>query len=334
MLSRPVSVANNFYGERLTGDARRIYDALVADRARGIMRTSVAVDDAENVSANASAALEAVNFGCAELFFVGKAGELSFDGRAVTLEHECIFPEDELDAYREALDEAVESFAASVYYSDDRGVLERLNEMLSTTVTGVDGREDVYGSAYGALVLGAARCEGYTKAAQILLSRCGIPSVMAAGRARSSDGREENHAWTIATVDGRDYSFDFTWNARRIAYGIPSQEYMFLPDSDMLREHFPMFEGYPKCTDASATFWARHGGELEFISDLAGVDIMPYGKHFFTMARLNEQIPPADERDVIFGMMQSELSPSSYGSLSGYTYNRSLGVVTFYFLNE
>ena len=61
---------------------------------------------------------------------------------------------------------------------------------------------------------------------------------------------------------------------------------------------------------------------------------MPYGKHFFTMARLNEQIPPADERDVIFGMMQSELSPSSYGSLSGYTYNRSLGVVTFYFLNE
>ena len=95
------------------------------------MRTSVAVDDAENVSANASAALEAINFGCAELFFVGKAGELSFDGRAVTLEHECIFPEDELDAYREALDEAVESFAASVYYSDDRGVLERLNEMLS-----------------------------------------------------------------------------------------------------------------------------------------------------------------------------------------------------------
>ena len=52
------------------------------------------------------------------------------------------------------------------------------------------------------------------------------------------------------------------------------------------------------------------------------------------MARLNEQIPPADERDFIFGMMQSELSPSSYGSLSGYTYNRSLGVVTFYFLNE
>ena len=111
MLSKPVSVANNFYGERLTGDARRIYDALIADRARGIMRTSVAVDDAENVSANASAALEAVNFGCAELFFVGKAGALSFDGRAVTLEHECIFPEDELDAYREALDEAVERLA-------------------------------------------------------------------------------------------------------------------------------------------------------------------------------------------------------------------------------
>lgn len=60
-------------------------------------------------------------------------------------------------------------------------------------------------TAYGALVLGTAVCQGYAKAYCLLLSRCGIPSVYVSSSAM-------NHGWTMVQLGGSWYHVDVTWD--------------------------------------------------------------------------------------------------------------------------
>lgn len=79
-------------------------------------------------------------------------------------------------------------------------------------------REDgVYdGTAYGALVLGYARCEGYSKALTLLLREAGIECLTLTGEAWSADDSQtrapQKHAWNVAYIDGAYYQMDVTWD--------------------------------------------------------------------------------------------------------------------------
>ena len=64
--------------------------------------------------------------------------------------------------------------------------------------------EDSY-NAYGALVNGTAVCEGYARAYQVLLGRCGVDAVMV-----SSLGM--NHGWNLVKLGGSWYHVDVTWD--------------------------------------------------------------------------------------------------------------------------
>ncbi len=64
-------------------------------------------------------------------------------------------------------------------------------------------------SAYGALVNGKAVCEGYSRAMQLLLKKCGIASTPVLG---SSIETGEQHMWNMVTINGKDYHLDVTWN--------------------------------------------------------------------------------------------------------------------------
>ena len=64
-------------------------------------------------------------------------------------------------------------------------------------------------TAYGALVEGTAVCEGYARAMQLLLKRCGIHSTLVVGQSVESD---EGHMWNMVTVNGCNYHLDATWD--------------------------------------------------------------------------------------------------------------------------
>lgn len=64
-------------------------------------------------------------------------------------------------------------------------------------------------SAYGALVEGEAVCEGYARAIQLLLKRCGIHSTLVIGESVKSG---EQHMWNLVSVNGKEYHLDATWN--------------------------------------------------------------------------------------------------------------------------
>ncbi|MDL2259154.1 hypothetical protein LJC42_08440, partial [Eubacteriales bacterium OttesenSCG-928-K08] len=73
------------------------------------------------------------------------------------------------------------------------------------------------GTAYGALVLGQARCEGYSQALNLTLRRAGIDSLILTGEARtpateSSPEKVERHSWNAAKIGGSYYQLDATWD--------------------------------------------------------------------------------------------------------------------------
>ena len=61
--------------------------------------------------------------------------------------------------------------------------------------------------AYGALVSGAAVCEGYAEALQYVLQRAGIQSYIVTGT-----GNGGPHAWNLVRLDGNYYYTDLTWD--------------------------------------------------------------------------------------------------------------------------
>ena len=78
-------------------------------------------------------------------------------------------------------------------------------------------KEDEH-NAYGALVDRKAVCDGYARAADLLLKICGIETKIVYGMCSEdlavfgSEDYEENHAWNLVKIDGKWYHIDITWD--------------------------------------------------------------------------------------------------------------------------
>ncbi len=67
----------------------------------------------------------------------------------------------------------------------------------------------------GALLDGKAVCEGYARAMQYLLQKCGIECAEVVGHVRKENGEKDvPHAWNILKIDGEYYYLDTTWDDR------------------------------------------------------------------------------------------------------------------------
>jgi hypothetical protein len=65
----------------------------------------------------------------------------------------------------------------------------------------------------GVFLNGAAVCEGYARAMQYLLQKCGVECAEVAGYIRKETGeRNGAHAWNILKIDGDYYYLDTTWD--------------------------------------------------------------------------------------------------------------------------
>jgi len=82
-------------------------------------------------------------------------------------------------------------------------------------------------TAYGALIEGSAVCDGYARAAQLLMSMCGIESLYVVGTANNGVG----HAWNMVKLNGQWYQLDVTWDD-----GSYSRSDYFLVTDDYMRQ--------------------------------------------------------------------------------------------------
>ena len=118
-------------------------------------------------------------------------------------------------------------------------------------------------TAYGALVLGKAVCQGYSQAYRLLMSRCGIPTAYV-----SSDAM--NHGWTMVKLGDSWYHVDVTWDdPTPDTPGSARHKYFLLSDaaiSDAEHKHYDWEADYA-CTDTrfdGDKFWMSLTSPIPF----------------------------------------------------------------------
>lgn len=110
--------------------------------------------------------------------------------------------------------------------------------------------------AYGCLVEGAAKCEGYAKAFLYAARRAGLEAMCVPG----TTDRGEAHIWNMAKIDGKYCHIDVTWDDDDSYDGEVAHACFAVPDT-VFADHLPdetMFTP-PASTDQTKTYYQMYG---------------------------------------------------------------------------
>ena len=110
--------------------------------------------------------------------------------------------EKKVEQIKKDLEEIDGAFAKELY----------IHDLIIDNCEYVSSNDMIQSTAYGALIDGKASCEGYAKAAKILLDAAGIENYLMCGVAARDDGSEEGHMWNVVIIDGQPYNLDVTWD--------------------------------------------------------------------------------------------------------------------------
>lgn len=110
--------------------------------------------------------------------------------------------------------------------------------------------------AYGCLVNGQAKCEGYAKALLYVARRAGINVMNVTGTIRNG----ENHVWNIAEISGAYYNIDLTWDDDEGYQGNVSHVCFAVPDSEF-QDHRTDLSSYrpPACEEDTRNYYRMNG---------------------------------------------------------------------------
>lgn len=128
----------------------------------------------------------------------------------------------------------------------------------------VSAEDVLHSTAYGVLVNGTASCEGYAKAAKLLLDSAGIENYLVCGTATREDGTSEGHMWNIVCLGGEKYNLDLTWDDPIGEGDIENRRYAYfnITDEDILKTH--TFEGdAPGCTATAENYFVKLGRRFD-----------------------------------------------------------------------
>ena len=122
--------------------------------------------------------------------------------------------------------------------------------------------------AYGCLVQGKAKCEGYAKAFLYVARRAGLNVMNVTG----TDSRGENHVWNIAEADGHYCQIDLTWDDDQRYEGKTVHACFAMPDKDFT-DHTPDLSAYlpPACEETDSLrmdYYKWNNHYLESASEL------------------------------------------------------------------
>ena len=170
-------------------------------------------------------------------------------------------------AYGQMMD-AAQGMVAAAYGTDyERELL--LHDALAGRVTyTADQSSRSTSTAYGALVQGAALCEGYAHALTLLCRLSGIPCSMVIGMADSGSATSL-HAWNAVEIGGELLITDCTFNDRD-EDGLPVHWYFNLPAQETGATYQP-YTQLQLGTSDKWTYARQSGGYIASAADMQPV---------------------------------------------------------------
>lgn len=115
-------------------------------------------------------------------------------------------------------------------------------------------------SPYSCLIDGVSACEGYSKAAKLLLEQAGIECHTVLGDGVNAAGETEGHMWNMVKIEGSYYHLDVTWDDPSSPDGGDSLShlYMNLTDEEISLDHFNFSTPF-ECTSTKNNYYVRTG---------------------------------------------------------------------------
>ncbi|MBQ9930355.1 MAG: hypothetical protein IJO72_06220 [Oscillospiraceae bacterium] len=208
-----------FFYDRLTATCQRAYDILLAairSHEEDTVISGCSFADMEKVC-------DAVRFDHPELFWFKT---ISMGGENVHLFYGASAEEAELlqrridevvPKYLEGIDDSMSAYDVAlrlhvkVISAVDYDTIA-LNKQKQEGGPAMD-KIDYLRTICGVFLEGKAVCEGYARAMQYLLQKCGVECAEVAGYIRKETGEQDGaHAWNILKLDGDYYYLDTTWD--------------------------------------------------------------------------------------------------------------------------
>ncbi len=177
-----------------------------------------------------------------DLFFLGRKCSVKAELWNDFFSAEYIIDKDEYEKQKAEIDAACDSIIAGLsdINNEWQTELEIHNWIVDNCSYKIEEKEYVYSSVYGSLVNHVAACEGYSKAAKLLLDKVGIQSAVISGTASSSRQRGGSHMWNVVNVNGKWYHLDCTWDDPLTDKGSSVRLYTYFNVSDEVisKNHF------------------------------------------------------------------------------------------------
>lgn len=204
-----------------------------------------------------------------DLFFVGRCCTLITTAFGTSCSIEYCIEKDEYENLKAQLDEVCDDVISSLTSPDDQWLTEL--EIHDYIVDNCEYRmtKDDYlcSSSYGALVTKAAACEGYSKAAKLLLDRAGIESTVLCGISTDVDGNAGNHMWNAVKLNGDYYYLDCTWDDPVSDDGkhVRTYSYFNINDEIISKTHSDFSHDF-RCTATAENYYVKSGRYFETYS--------------------------------------------------------------------
>lgn len=208
-----------FYRSRLTVTHQAAYDILlnaISNHEHSVCVEGCTFDDVSRIA-------ESVEYDHPELFWYRS---FSMAGSEVTLIYGATAEESAVLQRR--IDESVAKYLSNI--DDTMSAYDAALRIHVKLISSVDydtimlnkekseggpanDKIDYLRSICGVFINGKAVCEGYARAMQYLLQKCGIECAESAGHIKAENGdKKGGHAWNILKIDGDYYYLDTTWD--------------------------------------------------------------------------------------------------------------------------
>lgn len=210
---------NYFYYSRMTASCQKAYDILLAAIQNHEATATVEALTSEEITKVSIAIL----YDHPELFWYKTCG---ICGTTVTLFYGA--SAEEAEVLKRRIDEAVPKYLKGI--EDTMSAYDAALRVYANVITAADydgialqkekeaggpavDKIDYLRTICGVFINGTAVCEGYARAVQYLLQKCGIECAEAVGKINKEPGeRDSYHAWNIVKIDGDYYYLDATWD--------------------------------------------------------------------------------------------------------------------------
>lgn len=143
-----------------------------------------------------------------------------------------------------------------------------LHDMLIAKCGAPEGDDPLFNTAYGALVMNEAYCDGYAYAMKLMLSRAGIEAYTVYGNANDAD-----HAWNLVKIGGEYYHLDVLWDDANLSFPVNMEfhGYFNLSDKAISRDHTMTYPDLVPDASGEEDFYSLTGRKGKTLADMTAI---------------------------------------------------------------